>query len=105
VRSFRPTFVSGLLIGAVIGLAALPISAELLASLSPPATAGTSVAARLKMQQVNRADKADRLVPLHPLRRATEDASGKPVIPDGCDAAFSPLSRGASANFAGRCLS
>jgi hypothetical protein len=106
VRNLRPTFVSGFLIGAVMGLTTLSIGAGLLASLSPAATAGTNVAARLDMPQViNRADKSDRLVPLHPLRRATDDAVGRPVIPEGCDATFSPLSRDASANFAGRCLS
>ncbi|MDI3471200.1 MAG: hypothetical protein OJF62_003263 [Pseudolabrys sp.] len=105
MRSVRPTFAAGLLIGAVMGGIALPVGTELPASLSPPATAGASMAAHFAVQQVNRADKADRLVPLHPVRRATDNARGRPVIPDGCDAAFSPLSRGASENFAGRCLS
>ena len=61
------------------------------------------VGADLGAQTVTRSAKSNRLLAT---RRTTEDTQPRPhVIPTGCDAAFSPLSRGAAANYASRCMS
>lgn len=101
----RLTFLAGVLTGVALAVAPLAI-ANVPAAVSP--------AGRLMTQQVNRADKADRLkINVRTSSRkssrmpksATERPSRSHVIPDGCDSAFSPLSRAASLNYASRCLS
>jgi len=107
---FKSNFFGGLLIGAALAVLTPFAASDLIAVLSPPASAGpaaaiTTVPQRIEVQMVNRAAKADRL------GRPRRTSGGEIVrqkqekIPAGCDTAFSPLSRGAYANFASRCLS
>jgi hypothetical protein len=106
---FRSNFLGGLMIGAALAVLAPFAATDVVAVLSAPASAGpaaaiTTVPQRIDVQVVNRAAKADRL-------RQPQRATGEVVrqkqqkIPPGCDTAFSPLSRGAYANFASRCMS
>jgi len=96
---FKANFLAGLLVGLAIAIAMPLAGAEVFASLSGPAQA-TVTAQPVSVQSVNRAGKTDRL---HPIHNASSPA--KPAkIPEGCDPAFSPLSKGASSNFSSRCL-
>jgi hypothetical protein len=64
-----------------------------------PSTDGT-----VQQQIVDRAHKGDRLQ--FPAANAPRTPpSGRPAMLIGCEPAFSSLSSGARANFAGRCLS
>jgi len=107
---FKINFLAGLLIGVALAIVAPVAGADLIAGLtvlSPPASAGTpgtaTVQQTVALQNVNRAAKSDRL---HPSQKATGDTRPKlPKILEGCDPAFSPLSRGAASNFSSRCLS
>jgi len=94
-------FISSILVAAAV---ALMLDAVVLpAGFSLAVTARHSVENDLSGQVVNRTRKGDRLhVPL-----ANQPVSPKttPTMPVGCEPAFSALSVGARANFAGRCLS
>ena len=95
---FKANFLAGLLVGVAIAVAIPLASAEVFATLSNSAQAAAPQPAA--HQTVNRASKADRL---HPTHNASSPA--KPArIPEGCDPAFSPLSKGAASNFSSRCL-
>jgi len=93
-------FISSIVVAAVVAL--------LLDAVVLPAGFSLAVTARhsvddLSGQGVDRTGKGDRLhVPL-----ANQPASPRtaPTMPVGCEPAFSALSTGAYANFAGRCLS
>jgi hypothetical protein len=100
---FKTNFILGMLVGVALAAWAPVAGTELVATFSAPAKA--SVAAHLNEivpQTVNRAAKSDRIRPAH--NAIGNSPSKSPKIPDGCDPAFSPLSRGASSNFSGRCL-
>jgi hypothetical protein len=98
-----------LVIGAVIGVAALDFSAS-------PAITGlvtdvingvrASPSDTFAAQSVDRTRKADRLTPpggrLTPAQRLP--ASQPSPIPDGCSPAFSPLSSSARLNYPVRCV-
>jgi hypothetical protein len=101
---FKTNFILGMLVGVALAVAAPLAGTELVATFSAPAKA-SSVAAHLNKvapQTVNRAAKSDRIRPSHNAIGNSPSRSRK--IPDGCDPAFSPLSRGAGSNFSGRCL-
>jgi hypothetical protein len=101
---FRANFVAGILVGVALAIAAPLAGTELVAGLSPTAKANSATAqgTRAALQTVNRSGKSDRL---HS-RNADSSLRPKiPKIPEGCDPAFSPLSRGAAVNYASRCLS
>lgn len=98
---FKANFIVGLLVGVALA-AATPIAGmELFATTSVPAKASTP--AEVFLQTVNRDGKSDRL---HTLHNAIGGSPGAKTlrIPEGCDPAFSPLSRGAASNFSSRCL-
>ena len=94
-------FISSILVAATV---ALMLDAVVLpAGFSLAVTARHSVENDLSGQVIDRTRKGDRLhVPL-----ANQPVSPKttPTMPVGCEPAFSALSVGARANFAGRCLS
>jgi len=94
-------FISSILVAAVV---ALVLDALVLpAGFSLAVTARHSVQNDFSAQVVDRTRKGDRLrVPLanQPVLPKTT-----PTMPVGCEPAFSALSVGARANFAGRCLS
>ena len=80
----------------------------------PPGQMGQSVNAwsvvppGATLQYVDRTNKGDRLdlsvTKIDKQRQQSEQPPARPVkMMDGCDPVFSPLSNGASANFAGRC--
>lgn len=92
---FKANFLAGVLVGAALAVAAPFAGAEMVAALSAPAKAS------VVPQTVNRAAKSDRLHPHDAVRNAP---STVPKILEGCDPAFSPLSKGAGANFSSRCL-
>jgi hypothetical protein len=98
-RAMR-NFISSIVVAAAV---ALVLDAVVLpAGFSLAVTARHSVD-DLNGQVVDRTGKGDRLhVPL-----ASQPASPRtaPTMPIGCEPAFSALSTGAYANFAGRCLS
>ena len=98
---FRTNFLAGIFVGVALAIAAPFAGTELVATLSAPAQANS--AAQLTVPQiVNRASKTDRLRPDH---KALGDSPAKPPkILEGCDPAFSPLSKGAASNFSSRCL-
>jgi hypothetical protein len=102
IAVFKTNFILGILVGIALAVAAPLAGAELVETFSTPAKANSISADLTKVapQVVNRAGKSDRLRPSH---NAIGD-SRSPKIPDGCDPAFSPLSRGAGSNFSGRCL-
>lgn len=97
---FKANFLAGLLVGVAIAVAIPFVGTEVFASLSGPAQA--TATAPLPLQTVNRAGKADRLHPAH--NAIGRSAPKAPKILEGCDPAFSPLSRGATSNFSSRCL-
>jgi hypothetical protein len=107
VAGFKTNFLAGLLIGAALAFAAPLAGADLVALLSAPARAGapvSSVQQVVNVQTVNRSAKSDRL---HPLKATNDlrDSRQKPrKIPEGCDPAFSPLSKDAASNFSSRCM-
>jgi len=92
-------FISSILVAAVV---ALVLDAFVLpAGFSLAVTARHSVESDLSGQVVDRTGKGDRLkAPL-----ANQPPQATPTMPIGCEPAFSALSIGARANFAGRCLS
>ena len=96
----KANFLAGFLVGMAIAIAIPLVGAEVFASLSGPAQA-TATAPR-PLQTVNRAGKADRLPPVHnAIGRSAPEA---PKILEGCDPAFSPLSKGSGSNFSSRCV-
>ena len=97
---FKSNFVAGILVGLGVAFAAPLVGTELVASLSAPAKANVQSPASITPQTVNRAGKADRIRPGH----NAIGRSGPTKIPEGCDPAFSPLSKGAASNFSSRCL-
>jgi hypothetical protein len=98
---FKTNFLAGLLVGAFLALLAPFAGTELIATFSAPAQANTGAQMTIP-QIVNRANKTDRL---HPSHKAFGNSPSKPhKILEGCDPAFSPLSRGAASNFSSRCL-
>jgi hypothetical protein len=99
---FKTNFILGILVGVALAIATPLAGTELAATFSAPAQANSvnSDLNKFAPQTVNRAGKSDRIRPSH---NAIGD-SKSPKIPDGCDPAFSPLSRGAGSNFSGRCL-
>ena len=97
MRNFISSILAAALIALVLDAVVLP------AGFSLAVTARHSIENDLSGQVVDRARKGDRLhVPL-----ANQPASPRttPAMPIGCEPAFSALSTGAYANFAGRCLS
>jgi hypothetical protein len=96
---FKANFMAGLLVGAVVALGLPLVGTEVFATLSGPAQA--TAGAPLPLQTVNRVGKADRLRPSH---NAIGRSAPKAKILEGCDPAFSPLSKGAASNFSSRCL-
>jgi hypothetical protein len=97
---FKANFLAGLLVGAAIAVALPFAGAEVFATLSDSAQAAAPQPA--VHQIVNRAGKGDRLHPAHnAIGRSVPKA---PKILEGCDPAFSPLSKGAASNFSSRCL-
>jgi hypothetical protein len=101
---WKPTmrnFISSIVVAAAV---ALVLDAVVLPTgFSLAVTARHSVESDFSGQVVDRTGKGDRLnVPL-----ANQPASPRtaPTMPIGCEPAFSALSSGAYANFAGRCLS
>jgi hypothetical protein len=96
----KTNFMAGLLVGAAVAVALPLVGTEVFATLSGPAQA--TVTAPASPQTVNRAGKADRLHPSHNAIGGSAPKAQK--ILEGCDPAFSPLSKGAASNFAGRCL-
>jgi hypothetical protein len=100
---FRNNFLAGLLLGAMLAFVAPLAATDLTAGVLMQRPA--AVQSSLGVQTVNRAAKSNRL---HSPVRATrdiDDDNHKPAkIPIGCDAAFSPLSKGARMNFSSRCL-
>ena len=105
--AFKINFVVGLLVGAVIAILAPLAGADVIAALSAPAQATSSSVAKeaLAPQSVNRATKADRLHPLKTTNEVREPRRKYPKILEGCDPAFSPLTRNGAADFLSRCLS
>jgi hypothetical protein len=122
----RPTFFAGMVTGIALAVLAPLAVAYVPVALSPAAASlmPSGSNGRFLTQQINRADKSDRLkVTIRTSKRdmslTPEGATGKSatdksatdeprrshIIPEGCDAAFSPLSRAASLNYASRCLS
>lgn len=95
----KTNFLAGLLVGAAVAVAIPLVGTEVVATLSGPAQA--TVTAPQDLQIVNRAGKADRL---HPVHNAIGRSAPKAKILEGCDPAFSPLSKGAASNFSSRCV-
>jgi hypothetical protein len=104
MTDFRANFIAGILVGLALAIAAPLAGTEVLATLSPTAQANTAPVQgdSAALQTVNRSGKSDRL---HPLNAASSSRTKMPKIPEGCDPAFSPLSRGAASNYVSRCLS
>ena len=102
---FSSNFLAGLLLGVALTIIAPLAATDLTAGVVMQRPAVTQ--STYEVQIVNRAAKANRL---HNPVRATRDVENesqnhKPAkIPIGCDAAFSPLSKGARMNFSSRCL-
>jgi hypothetical protein len=101
---FKTNFIAGILVGLMLAIAAPLAGTEVFATLSPAVGANTvsNPVGSEPLQAVNRSGKSDRL---HPYNAASSSRSKMPKIPEGCDPAFSPLSRGAASNFVSRCLS
>jgi hypothetical protein len=101
---FKANFTVGLLVGVTLAASAPTVGTELITVLSGPAKANIArpqPPGAVAPQTVNRTGKSDRL---HPSHNAIGSSHSKfPKIPEGCDAAFSPLSRGAASNFSSRC--
>jgi len=94
-------FISSILVAAVV---ALVLDALVLpAGFSLAVTARHSVEDHPSGQVVDRTRKGDRLKA--PLANQPTLPQSTPTMPIGCEPAFSALSVGARANFAGRCLS
>jgi len=91
-------FISSILVAAAValGLDALVLPA----GFSLAVTARHSVENDMSDQVVDRTRKGDRLQANQPMPPQT-----RPTMPIGCEPAFSALSAGARANFAGRCVS
>lgn len=101
---FKTNFVAGILVGVALAIAAPLAGTEVFTTLSPTAQAnsGPVQTGNGLLQTVNRGGKSDRL---HPYNAEGSSRPKMPKIPEGCDPAFSPLSRGAASNFVSRCLS
>lgn len=106
---FKINFLMGLLVGAALAILAPLAGADLIAALSAPVratTTGFSISKEaLGLQSVNRAIKSDRLHPLKATNEVREPRRKSPRIPEGCDPAFSPLTKNGAADFLSRCLS
>jgi hypothetical protein len=91
-------------VGVALAIAAPLAGTELVAGLSPSAKANSALVRgdSVQLQIVNRSGKSDRL---HPRNASSSSRPKMPKIPEGCDPAFSPLSRGAASNYVSRCLS
>ena len=97
MRNFISSIVVAAAVALVLDTLVLP------AGFSLAVTARHSVENDLSGQLVDRTRKGDRL---HvPLANQPMPPQTTPTIPIGCEPAFSALSIGARANFAGRCLS
>jgi len=94
-------FISSILVAAAValGLDALVLPA----GFSLAVTARHPVENDLSDQVVDRTRKGDRLQ--LPLANQPMPPQTRPTMPIGCEPAFSALSAGARANFAGRCVS
>ena len=106
--AFKINFLMGLLVGAAFAILAPVAGADLIAALSTPVQATThSLAPKeaLGPQSVNRATKADRLHPLNATNELRGPERKAKRIPDGCDPAFSPLTKNGAAEFLARCVS
>jgi hypothetical protein len=108
MAGFRANFLMGLVTGAALAVLASFAGTNLLAVVLMPARASMSISVQDAMspQTVNRAGKSNRL---YPTQNVTTEERPKvpamrPAIPEGCDPAFSPLSKGAASNFSSRCL-
>ncbi|MGI8526076.1 MAG: hypothetical protein ACR2K5_07820 [Pseudolabrys sp.] len=108
MRAFTTYILAALLFGIVLDFAAAPVGAT--SNMWPNAESARSVGTQI----VNRGAKADRLqitvkrqsTQIKTVREVTPEAA--PMVrsvPEGCDAAFSPLSASARLNYASRCLS
>jgi hypothetical protein len=96
---FKTNFLAGILVGAVFAVAIPLAGTEVFATLSDSAQAAPQPVVQ---QIVNRAGKTDRLHPAHnAIGRSSPKAS---KILEGCDPAFSPLSKGVASNYSSRCL-
>jgi len=106
---FRINFLVGLLVGAVLAILAPLAGADLIAALSAPVqatTTGSSIAKEaLGPQSVNRTAKSDRLHPLKATNDVREPRRKSPRVLEGCDPAFSPLTKNGAGDFLSRCLS
>jgi hypothetical protein len=106
VGAFKVNFLVGLLVGAAIAILAPLVAADFIAALSAPAQAtSSSVVKEVRApQSVNRAAKSDRL---HPYKATNDVREPRPKsrILEGCDPAFSPLTKNGAGDFLSRCLS
>jgi len=106
---FKINFLMGLLVGAMLALLAPLAGADLIAALSAPVQATTTGSSMTKEalgpQSVNRVTKSDRLHPLKTTNEVREPRRKSPRIPEGCDPAFSPLTKNGAGDFLSRCLS
>jgi hypothetical protein len=94
-------FISSIFVAAAVGLV---LDAVVLpAGFSFAVNVGPSVDRDLRGQVVDRTRKSDRLQA--PLASRRKSPPRTPTMLIGCEPAFSSLSTGAHANFAGRCLS
>ena len=97
---FKANFLAGLVVGAAVAVAMPLAGTEIFATLSDSAQAAAPQPT--VHQTVNRANKSDRL---HPAYNAVGQSAPKAQkVLEGCDPAFSPLSKGAASNFSSRCL-
>jgi hypothetical protein len=105
--AFKINFLVGLLVGLALAVLAPLAGADLIAALSAPAQATNSSVPKqaLAPQSVNRATKSDRLHPLKATNEVREPRRKSSRIPEGCDPAFSPLTKNGAGDFLSRCLS
>jgi hypothetical protein len=103
MRVAKTNFLAGVAVGVALAVVPPLAAVAFFADLANPALATTpATPIVLAPQSVNRAGKSDRL---HVPQNATRTPALKsPSIPEGCDPAFSPLSKGAGSIFTGRCL-
>jgi hypothetical protein len=101
MHGFGTNFLAGLFLGAAVAVLAPLAATDLAAGVART----DAVQTKFEVQTVNRASKTDRLHNPQRATRGDDESKSKPVkILVGCDPAFSPLSKGASMNFASRCV-
>jgi hypothetical protein len=103
MRAGKANFAVGIAVGVALSIS-VPLAAAQFVRLAMPASASTVVKAPHARgpQTVNRSAKSDRM---YPGPNVTGKSKMRPAsIPEGCDPAFSPLSKAAAPTFAGRCL-